>query len=464
MSKPIRRKPLDKPTLVARIQNATYAQILNCSDSELLVKRLTYHIKGWDKTKNRPKFWKRYALTKTKRVLVGLLELLKEDFDITIRGRVEPPAPTEKPNIKNIEWREDQEPVLETAMGVRRGLIVAPMAFGKTVVMAGLLKAWSEIHWIVIVHLSDLLKQTIEELEGFLEEKVGQAGAGKFDLSKRITVAMRQSLNKIPTKERKDFQGVVVDEAHHAHSPQYASFLYGLHNAYVRFGFTGTPLTSGRNKAGWLKTTGFFGPIISEVEEKELVEKKVLTDVEVEFIETPINMDLAFLGSTWHHLYREGIADNLERNRLVAQVAESLFDDGFESVLIPVSWDLQGERLFSLFQRHRIPCTYLTSKSTEEERDKMRKLVDKGIGGIVIYTPIWGEGMNFRKSSAVVVAGAGESPILATQRVRRARAKGKDFLTVVDFFDISHEILRKHSKSRIRHYRKRGWKVRGFVE
>ena len=81
---------------------------------------------------------------------------------------------------------------------------------------------------------------------------------------------------------------------------------------------------------------------------------------------------------------------------------------------------------------------------------------------MVICSSIWDEGVDIPNLDAIIVAGGGMSEIKAIQKVGRGLRKTatKDSVQVIDFSDLSHKYLRKHSRERVKAYRERGWEVR----
>jgi superfamily II DNA or RNA helicase len=99
------------------------------------------------------------------------------------------------------------------------GVLSASTAFGKTVVAAYLM-AQRQVNTLVVVHRRQLLDQWIEALSQFLDlgpQEIGQIGGGKRKPTKKIDVAMVQSLVRkgVVNDVVGEYGYVIIDECHH---------------------------------------------------------------------------------------------------------------------------------------------------------------------------------------------------------------------------------------------------------
>jgi len=137
-----------------------------------------------------------------------------------------------------------QEAYSSWARGGKRGVVVLPVAAGKTVVA---LKAIEElaVKTLVLVPTIDLMHQWFENIVKLLSippSKVGLFGGGKREVNE-VTIMTYDSasanLENMPTY----FGLVVADECHHAVSPSYRRALENITAPY-RLGLTATPYRS----------------------------------------------------------------------------------------------------------------------------------------------------------------------------------------------------------------------------
>lgn len=133
-----------------------------------------------------------------------------------------------------------QEKAVEKLCQHEIGVLVAPTAFGKTVVAARMIAKRGR-NTLVVVHRQQLLEQWLERLATFLDvdpNQLGRVGGGKRQPTGTIDVALIQSL--VRRGEVNDlvagYGHLIVDECHHLSAvsfeavarASYAKFVLGL--------------------------------------------------------------------------------------------------------------------------------------------------------------------------------------------------------------------------------------------
>jgi len=117
------------------------------------------------------------------------------------------------------ELTELQSKAAEGILKHDTGVLVAPTAFGKTVVAAWLI-ARRGVSTLVLVHTRQLMDQWVNRLELFLKPPsgaLGQIGAGKKQETGLIDVAILQSLihQQSVNLVVERYGQIIVDECHH---------------------------------------------------------------------------------------------------------------------------------------------------------------------------------------------------------------------------------------------------------
>jgi superfamily II DNA or RNA helicase len=103
---------------------------------------------------------------------------------------------------------------------------------------------------------------------------------------------------------------------------------------------------------------------------------------------------------------------------------------------------------------------YLTGNNSKQEMlDGLAEF--KATGGILLCTPIFGEGVNMPDVGVIILAGGGKSHIQLLQRIGRGMrtAEGKEEVIIIDFIDDTNKFLFKHSEVRYSLYKQEGFKV-----
>jgi hypothetical protein len=141
------------------------------------------------------------------------------------------------------ELSDLQSKAAEAILKHDTGVLVAPTAFGKTVVAAWLI-ARRGVNTLVLVHTRQLMDQWINRLELFLKPPsatLGQIGAGKKQETGLIDVAIlqglihQQSVNPIVEQ----YGQIIVDECHHISARSFEQVVCTA-KAYYVTGFSAT--------------------------------------------------------------------------------------------------------------------------------------------------------------------------------------------------------------------------------
>jgi superfamily II DNA or RNA helicase len=248
----------------------------------------------------------------------------------------------------------------------------------------------------------------------------------------------------------------MVDECHHISTfkGQYAALLDNL-TAPMRLGLTATLPYQQEAK---MALEGYIGPVIGELSMVEAAEKEILANVKVKLIKAPLHKHSRDL-RRYHEVYDSGIVNNRTRNRLVMETAKKYIDSG-ETVLIFVTKIDHGKNLVSLANDvFGLDVEFVWGHTTKETRTSARLLLRKKRLSCVIATVVWKEGVNIPSLGVVINAAGGKSEIATIQAVGRGlrRTTDKEFVTLVDFFDISHHYLVGHSGLRVCLFFDEGW-------
>ena len=142
--------------------------------------------------------------------------------------------------------RAEQHQAANALLEHETGVLAASTAFGKTVVAAYLI-AQRQVNTLVIVHRRQLLDQWVEVLSQFLgldSKEIGQIGGGKHKTTRKIDVAMVQSLYQKGAVDDVvgEYGHLIVDECHHISAVSFeqvarqskAKFVTGLSATVVR--------------------------------------------------------------------------------------------------------------------------------------------------------------------------------------------------------------------------------------
>jgi len=160
------------------------------------------------------------------------------------------------------------------AAGKRRVLLVAPCAFGKTIVIVAITRGHLDIapahRVLVVVHRRELVRQTVERLRasGLADVDVNSATTHA-----RVVVASLQTL--IARGTRPDATLVIWDEAHHCPAASFRT-VHGAYADAIHIGATATPIRSDSKPLG-----DMFEEMVVGATVRQLTDAGLLVPVEV---------------------------------------------------------------------------------------------------------------------------------------------------------------------------------------
>lgn len=342
----------------------------------------------------------------------------------------------------------------------KRGIIYAATNSGKTLIYC-LVTACLRLPTLIIVPGKDLLYQTQKKFISYLnsdEKTVGIIGDNIWSPGAWITVATVSTLySRLDKSYCKSFldkiQLLFSDECHMEGSDSYYTVARSC-NAFFKFGGSGTPLlrTDGAN----LKLMAATGPIIYEIRNKELIKRGISNKVEIQFLK--ITEPYIPKKTPYKDVYREGIVENLYRNRLLCCKAAQLIEQGKSVVLLVREikhGHLLDERLWTFKQKQFIPHQFINGKESSEVREKAIQDFIKRDLKALIATSILDQGIDIPNIDVLILAGGLKSSIKTLQRIGRGLRKGgtSDTLIVIDTADFQHHYLLEHSLQRAYDYK-----------
>lgn len=458
-----------------------YAWIVGSPDElEKVKQELTFSVPGVE-------YIERYLTTKWDRkirlyqvrkeglkVFRGIGEWVSEKYDCRYKERTESIQLLSPEN----DWRDlvyslrdyQEESVIEV-LKHRFGLLDLATNAGKTLIAAGILKAFRKYGCVYLVHRRELFEQS---REFFVRNglDVGMLKSNVVDLNHDVVVCMLGSLSLKTTRNKmvKDWWSyrkvILVDECHHvANSKYFKRLINQAVGSQVRVGLSGTIPREGC--LDWFRLRGMFGKVLKRVTNEELIEKHYSVKVVVNvFVDSPcwfvgIRRKLEengvkfgikyFERKYWETVRKHCIVQNVKRNKIVADICRD--KDG---VLIIVDRIEHGRLLNQMIQNSVF--VFANSDYREEVLEDFRQ----GRIKILIASPILEEGVDVSGIRHLVIASGGKSRRKLLQRIGRGLrlAEDKEYLEVYDFYDDEVPLLERHVKDRLRVYKEQGFELK----
>ncbi len=408
--------------------------------------------------------------------LAGLLpkvidHLQSKNIDFKIEGKFKKIIPTKdpkdffKPLLKK-GFRKNQVDLqielINKAILYQRGIVLAPTAFGKSVIFFGLLSTFPKNKILILCHSIDIVNQIYEDLVKYEFDDCCMLGAGKKDWKgHRIVVSTIQTFVKFnPDDYCEYFDITIIDECHHLQAgrkSQYGTVLQS-NLSPMRIGFTAT---LPKEKEKLLSLEGLLGPVIGEVSIKEASEKGIIAKPKIKLIPVPYNINIAQFKS-YKDLYKHGIVENRARNKLIAWEARELSNAG-KTVLIMIKEIKHGELIQSIGKDvFGLDMVFVRGSTEGETRTEIKRLLDDKKIKVVISSSVWKEGVNIPSLNSIINAMGGKSSIQTLQAIGRGLriAKNKDSVIVIDYLD-PYKYLAEHAIKRITIYAENGWEMAG---
>ena len=327
---------------------------------------------------------------------------------------------------------------------------------GKTLVTAVLSHQCEKYgRTIVIVPNKDLVTQTEADYK-HLGLDVGVFYGDRKEYNKTHTICTWQSLEilhkKSKAKEAVDFdiqtfiEGVVcimVDEVHKAKADVLKQLLSSVFaNVPVRWGLTGT-IPKDQHEA--VACTSTIGPVIGQLSAKELQERGVLANLEVNILQ----LKDTHVGFSNYAQELKWITTNPERIQFMSDMVNGIKDSG--NTLILVDRIKTGELLIE----KNPDWVFISGQMKASERKDNYDEVADSEGKVIVATyGVAAVGINIPRIFNLLLVEPGKSFVRVIQSIARGirKAKDKDFVNVYDITS-TLKYSKKHLTERKKFYK-----------
>lgn len=368
--------------------------------------------------------------------------------------------------------REDQKVALHTLLNHKieglkfvRGIMAEATNYGKSIISAGVFAAFSQKRrGLLLVNSKTLFDQALPDLQNLLgKEQVGWVSSQKGVNWKRVNVCMVQTLgsrikSNIQIRNELSKQDIVlIDEYDEVIGRKDCKLiLKHCYNAPIRIGFTGSELMS-KDKNRNMEQIKFCGPVIHKTTNKELVEQGISTKPNIKFV---MGNDRIKIKGNWNEEYKKGIIKNKRRNRKVWRITNRVIEKGPVLILFKIhkhGYELLAKCPQEFMNFYNVALVHHKTSNREELIEKF----NNGKIDVLISSMILKRGKNIPMIRTLINAAGGDSEANILQLFGRAlrKHKSKNVVDIIDFFDIG-AYLQRHSKHRIRYYKKQGFEVK----
>ena len=411
-----------------------------------------YKRRNWDGKKH---FISRVGVFKT-----GLLDRVVRDLnkiDCTPELVHLPTFPIHTANnwqIQDFKYYDYQEELILKGINRKRGIIKSPTGSGKTLIMAGLVKAFAGQNMVILFNAKQLLKQTYDF---FTKDcRLDNIGIcfGEGYINGDIMLCTVQSIERILDTHLKEAKVLMVDECHEfANGKTTLAAINSFPNAQYRIGFTATPPS---DKIPKYNLEGAFGPVWEVVNTADLIDSGKLTKPIIQLIERSYTASGVDEDMSYPEVYDEYIVNNDLRNKVIREITDDIRKRFKRARILILTKSLDhGRALENLLGES---CEFLEGANSIGERYKaISRFRGSKSSRILIGTKILQTGINIEEITHFINARGMKSEIATLQALGRAlrRHDSKKKVYVYDFLD-KEKYLRDHSLARQRHYKKEG--------
>tara|TARA_R110002020_G_scaffold9704_7_gene38009 strand:- start:133 stop:1512 length:1380 start_codon:yes stop_codon:yes gene_type:complete len=361
--------------------------------------------------------------------------------------------------IDRFKYYDYQENLINQALDKKRGIIKSPTGSGKTLIMAGILKALSGRKTVVLFNAKQLLTQTYEFLTEDCKMKNIGICYGEGFVYGDVMLCTIQSLEKILDTHLKQSEVLLVDECHEFSKGRTTlAAINSFPKAVYRLGFTATTPSERIPK---YNLEGAFGPVIEVANTADLVEKGKLTRPIIQLVDRPYDCSGLDENMSYEEVYDTYIVNNTTRNDIIKNIVYEITKKQSARILI-LTKSLAHGRILEDLLKEFVRCSFIEGANSIGERYKaISEFRRESSASVIIGTRVLQTGVNIKEITHLINARGLKGEIATLQALGRALRKfeGKDNAYIYDFLD-KEKYLKNHANQRKKHYQKEGHEVR----
>jgi superfamily II DNA or RNA helicase len=367
---------------------------------------------------------------------------------------------------KPLEAHKHQLEAITHAINQDRCLLLSPTASGKSLIIYALCRYYLEKinpkkKILIIVPTISLVSQMYSDFMEYSSKNKWKArdfchkihGGQDKDSDKKIIISTWQSIYKLPNKYFEQFEAVFGDECHLFKSKSLASIMSKLKNCPYRIGTTGTLDGSFTHK---LVIEGLFGRVYKVVSTKELMEKKILSGLNIDCI--LLNHDDTSKNLVKKMKYAdeiEWLISNADRNKFICKLASSLKGN---TLILFQFVEKHGKVLHDILKTNNPErkIYFIYGATDADARETVRKVVEKQDNSIIIASyGTFSTGVSIRRLNNIVFSSPSKSRIRVLQSIGRQLRKS-EFKEMAKLYDIADDLKWKsYTNHTLRHFNER---------
>lgn len=374
---------------------------------------------------------------------------------------------------KLIKPHDHQVNAIAHAIRKERCLLLSPTGSGKSLIIYTLMRHYlkkTNKKILIIVPTTGLVTQMFSDFVDYsgvnkwnVEDNVHKIyGGQEKQTDKRVIISTWQSLYKMPVKYFEDFEVVFGDECHLFKAKSLNTIMSKLKNAKYRIGTTGTLDGALTHK---LVIEGLFGPVRDVTTTKELMEKNILSQLDIDCILLNYQDEDKKLVSTLKYPDEmKWLTTNERRNSFISKLAGTT--KGNTLVLFQFV-ENHGKKLYEKIKKENPDKkVFLIHGGIEtDDRERVRGIAEKEKSAIIVASyGTFSTGINIRNLHNIIFASPSKSRIRILQSIGRQLRK-HETKKIAKLYDIGDNLQwRKKMNHTLRHFfeRIKIYKIEGF--
>lgn len=349
------------------------------------------------------------------------------------------------------------------------GIIVVPTRGGKTFIASEIIRIFLATEQtgqvLFCVDNTTLFTQAVGDIKEFFQPyggiEVGEICAGKVDTTKRVTVAMIQTIQSVYRNKRnkvrynemdkflKGLKFLCVDEVHDNCSDSKLKLYKKCRNLDYQLCLSATPYRS-KQLVQNLKLQAWSGDIAYVISEDTLRERKVLSDYKVfELLVDHNEIEYGDLeGDDYAELRKKIIFQSDVRNGALVKVLDIVQRLNLKTLVLFQSIE-HGSNISKITS-----LPFISGKDKSKEREKYKQEFLAQEGGVLLASDIFKKGVTLPACEVLINVDGGLEDANVIQKKGRVlgTTKNKDRSVIIDFIDIYDAYFSEHSEARLSTY------------
>jgi superfamily II DNA or RNA helicase len=315
--------------------------------------------------------------------------------------------------------RQHQIDAFVHAVKNKRSMLLSPTASGKSLIIYLLIRYYN-LKTLVLVPTTGLVAQMRGDFidYGMSSDRIHCITAGKDKESDAdVIIATWQSVYKLPKSYFSQFSAVIGDECHGFKAKSLTSIMTKLDECSMRFGLTGTLDGTQTHR---LILEGLFGPVYRAVTTSSLMEKKLLSELEIKCIVLEYqDAERKSIAKLNYQAETDFLITHEKRNKFIKNLALSLSGN---TLILFQFVEKHGKPLYEMIKAEAGDrrVYFVSGEVGGEARNDIRELVEKDDNAIVVASSgVFSVGVNLPSLRNCIFALPGKAKIKTLQSIGR---------------------------------------------